>query len=270
MDGVEEHHDFAVCRDGTFQKAIEGIRLAVDRGFRVTTNTTLFDGADPNAIREFFDQMMDLGVEGMMVSPGYAYDKAPDQKSFLKRQKTHELFQMVLSNRRDGRNRWRFNQSALFLEYLMGKRSFECTPWGNPTFNLFGWQKPCYLLNEGYVDTFAELMEETEWERYGRASGNAKCQNCMVHCGHEPTAVDYTFSGVPGLWATVKAMVFSTYANPQAKRALKEESKKLHGPRAHLVQLGLATDVASTATAVVAEGVAEGAAVCSGSSSSGR
>ena len=274
MDGVEEHHDFAVCRDGTFQKAIEGIRLAVDRGFRVTTNTTLFDGADPNAIREFFDQMMDLGVEGMMVSPGYAYDKAPDQKSFLKRQKTHELFQMVLSNRRDGRNRWRFNQSALFLEFLMGKRSFECTPWGNPTFNMFGWQKPCYLLNEGYVDTFAELMEETEWERYGRASGNSKCQNCMVHCGHEPTAVDYTFSGVPGLWATVKAMVFSTYANPQAKRALKEEAKKLHGPRAHLVQLGLATDVTSTATegvaAGVAAGVSEGAAVCSGSSSSGR
>lgn len=186
-------------------------------------------------------------------------------KSFLKRQKTHELFQMVLSNRRDGRNRWRFNQSALFLEFLMGKRSFECTPWGNPTFNLFGWQKPCYLLNEGYVDTFAELMEETEWERYGRASGNAKCQNCMVHCGHEPTAVDYILRS-SGLWATVKAMVFSTYANPQAKRALKEEAKKLHGPRAHLVQLGLATDVAPSAL----EGVAEGAAVCSGSSSSGR
>lgn len=246
MDGTEEHHDFAVCREGTFQRALEGIRLAVKMGFRVTTNTTLFDGADPNAVREFFDQMMDLGVEGMMVSPGYAYDKAPDQKSFLKRQKTHELFEMVLSNRKDGRRRWRFNQSALFLEYLMGKRSFECTPWGNPTYNLFGWQKPCYLLNEGYVDTFAELMELTKWSDYGRASGNPKCQNCMVHCGHEPTAVDYTFSSFGGMLATIKAMVFSTYASPAAKAKLAQEAGKLHGPRAHLIQLGLAKDLGNS------------------------
>ncbi|MSR28290.1 MAG: adenosyl-hopene transferase HpnH [Phycisphaerales bacterium] len=238
MDGIEEHHDFAVCREGTFQKAVAGITLAVKRGFRVTTNTTLFEGADPVAVREFFDQMMDLGVEGMMVSPGYAYDKAPDQKSFLRRQKTHELFEMVLSNRNEGRRRWRFNQSALFLEFLMGKRSFECTPWGNPTYNLFGWQKPCYLLNEGYFDTFKELMDLTPWEQYGLASGNSKCQNCMVHCGHEPTAVDYTFSGVGGLVATIRAMIFSTYASPRAKDALRESAKVAHGPRAHLVQLG--------------------------------
>ncbi|MSR69849.1 MAG: adenosyl-hopene transferase HpnH [Phycisphaerales bacterium] len=248
MDGIEEHHDFAVCRDGTFQKAVDGIRLAVARGFRVTTNTTLFEGADPNSVREFFDQMMDLGVEGMMVSPGYAYDKAPDQKSFLKRANTHDLFEMVLSNRKEGRNKWRFNQSALFLEFLMGKRSFECTPWGNPTFNIFGWQKPCYLLNEGYVDTFAELMGDTKWAEYGRASGNAKCQNCMVHCGYEPTAVDYTFSGLPGLFATVKAMVFSAYPSARARRRLAEESGKLHGPRAHLVQLGLAVDLNAAAS----------------------
>ena len=246
MDGIEEHHDFAVCRDGTFQKAIEGIRLAVSRGFRVTTNTTLFEGADPNAVREFFDQMMDLGVEGMMVSPGYAYDKAPDQKSFLKRANTHDLFEMVLSNRKGGRNKWRFNQSALFLEFLMGKRSFECTPWGNPTFNIFGWQKPCYLLSEGYVDTFEELMSDTKWSAYGRASGNAKCQNCMVHCGYEPTAVDYTFSGIPGLFATVKAMVFSEYRSERAKVRLAEEKGKLHGPAGHLVQLGLAVDLSAT------------------------
>ena len=246
MDGVEEHHDFAVCREGTFRKAIEGIRLAVSRGFRVTTNTTLFEGADPNAVREFFDQMMDLGVEGMMVSPGYAYDKAPDQSSFLKRSHTHDLFEMVLSNRSDGRKKWRFNQSALFLEFLMGKRSFECTPWGNPTFNIFGWQKPCYLLNEGYVDTFAELMSDTVWANYGRASGNSKCQNCMVHCGYEPTAVDYTFSGLPGLFATVKAMVFSDYPSERARRRLKEEQGKVHGPRAHLMQVGLGSDLAVT------------------------
>ena len=243
MDGQEENHDFAVCREGTYQKAIAGIRLAVERGFRVTTNTTLFDGADPNSVRAFFDEMMDLGVEGMMVSPGYAYDKAPDQTGFLKRKNTHELFEMILSNRKDGRRRWRFNQSALFLEFLMGKRDFECTPWGNPTYNIFGWQKPCYLLQEGYVDTFQELMRDTPWERYGRASGNPKCQNCMVHCGYEPSAVDYTFSGFPGLWATVKAMVFSTYANPRAKRRLEEEKSKPHGPMQHLVQLGLAKDL---------------------------
>jgi hopanoid biosynthesis associated radical SAM protein HpnH len=243
MDGQEENHDFAVCREGTYQKAIAGIRLAVERGFRVTTNTTLFDGADPNSVRAFFDEMMDLGVEGMMVSPGYAYDKAPDQTGFLKRQSTHELFEMILSNRKDGRRAWRFNQSALFLEFLMGKRDFECTPWGNPTYNIFGWQKPCYLLQEGYVDTFEELMRDTQWERYGRASGNPKCQNCMVHCGYEPSAVDYTFSGVPGLWATVKAMVFNTYANPRAKRRLEEEKSKPHGPMQHLVQLGLAKDL---------------------------
>jgi hopanoid biosynthesis associated radical SAM protein HpnH len=194
-------------------------------------------------VRQFFDEMMDLGVEGMMVSPGYAYDKAPDQKSFLKRQKTNELFEMVLSNRRDGRRRWRFNQSPLFLEYLMGRRSFECTPWGNPTFNIFGWQKPCYLLNEGTADSFRELMEDTKWEQYGRASGNPKCQNCMVHCGHEPSAVDYTFAGLPGIFATVKAMLFDTYANPAARNRLREEATKPHGPRAHLVQLGFAQDV---------------------------
>ena len=243
MDGQEETHDFAVCREGTYQKAIAGIRRAVERGFRVTTNTTLFDGADPNSVRAFFDEMMDLGVEGMMVSPGYAYDKAPDQTGFLKLKNTHELFEMILSNRKDGRRRWRFNQSALFLEFLMGKRDFECTPWGNPTYNIFGWQKPCYLLQEGYVDTFEELMRDTQWERYGRASGNPKCQNCMVHCGYEPSAVDYTFSGFPGLWATVKAMVFSTYANPRAKRRLEEEKSKPHGPMQHLVQLGLAKDL---------------------------
>jgi hopanoid biosynthesis associated radical SAM protein HpnH len=232
MDGQEAHHDFAVCREGTYQEAIEGIRLAVERGFRVTTNTTLFDGADPNSVRLFFDEMMDLGVEGMMVSPGYAYPKAPDQKSFLsERGKTNELFEMILSNRK---KRWVFNQSPLFLEFLMGEREYECTPWGNPTYNIFGWQKPCYLLQDGYVDTFKELMEETPWENYGRASGNTACQQCMVHCGYEPTAVDHTFSSFGGIWGTVKAMVFNAYANPRAAKRLKEEAKKPHGPLAHL------------------------------------
>jgi hopanoid biosynthesis associated radical SAM protein HpnH len=234
MDGQEEHHDFAVCREGTYKTAVEAIRYAVSKGFRVTTNTTLFQGADPNSVRAFMDEMMALGVEGCMLSPGYAYPKAPDQKSFMtERSNTIEFFKMVLSNRKKS---WKFNASPLFLEYLMGKRDFECTPWGLPTYCIFGWQKPCYLLQDGYVDTFKELIEETEWERYGRASGNRACQQCMVHCGYEPTAVDHTFSGVGGLLATIKAMAFPLYKDDEAAARLAEEAKKPHGP---MVQLGI-------------------------------
>lgn len=234
MDGLEEHHDFAVCREGTYKTALEGIRLAVKMGFRVTTNTTLFDGADPNAVRSFFDEMMALGVEGMMVSPGYAYPKAPDQKSFMQeRKRTNDFFRMLLSNRKQG---WRFNQSPLFLEFLMGKRTYECSPWGMPTFNIFGWQKPCYLLQDGYVETFKELIDTTEWERYGRASGNKSCQQCMVHCGYETPAVNHTFSSIGGLIATVKAMLASNYVDQDAAARLAEEAKRPHGP---LVQLGI-------------------------------
>lgn len=248
MDGQQEHHDFAVCREGTYDKAVAAIGQAVEEGFRVTTNTTLFEGADPNSVRAFFDEMMDLGVEGMMVSPGYAYEKAPDQQNFLKRQETNALFEMILSNRS---KRWRFNQSPLFLEFLMGSRGreYECTPWGNPTYNIFGWQQPCYLLQEGYVDTFDELINDTQWDEYGRASGNPHCQQCMVHCGYEPTAVNHTFSSFGGLWGTIKAMVFNRYANPAAKRRLDEEAKKPHGPLARLVELGLADDVKDKAGA---------------------
>ena len=236
MDGLEEHHDFAVCREGTFKTALEGIRLAVQKGFRVTTNTTLFDGADPNAVRAFFDEMMALGVEGMMVSPGYAYPKAPDQKGFLQeRKKTTDLFRMIFSNRK---KHWKFNQSPMFIEFLMGKRDFECTPWGMPTYNIFGWQKPCYLLQDGYVDTFKELIDTTPWQNYGRASGNKDCQQCMVHCGYETTANDYTFGSLRGMWDTVKAMTASSYVDPDAAAALAVEAKKPHGP---LVQLGIET-----------------------------
>ena len=240
MDGQEENHDFAVCREGTYKKAVDGIRLAVKMGFRVTTNTTLFEGADPNSVREFFDEMMALGVEGMMISPGYAYDKAPDQSGFLKRKETNELFEMILSNRKKG---WKFNQSPLFLEFLMGKRTYECTPWGMPAYNVFGWQKPCYLLQEGYADTFQELIDETDWTNYGHESGNAKCANCMVHSGYEATAVDHTFSGFKGIWGNIKAIVFNSYANPSAGKKLQAESTKPHGPMKHLVQLGLAQDI---------------------------
>jgi hopanoid biosynthesis associated radical SAM protein HpnH len=147
-------------------------------------------------VREFFDAMMDLDVEGMMVSPGYNYEKAPDQDSFLERERTKEFFSHVLV---DKKKRWRFNQSPLFLQFLMGKRDFECTPWGNPLYTIFGWQRPCYLLQDGYAATFRELMEETPWEEYGRASGNHQCQDCMVHCGYEPSAINATFTTWRGL-----------------------------------------------------------------------
>ncbi len=204
MDGLREEHDEAVCRDGVYDKAVEGIKAALGRGFRVTTNTTLFDGANPLRMREFFDEMMTLGVEGMMLSPGYSYSKAPDQEHFLRRGKTHDVFSRMLST---PKKHWKFNQSPLFLQFLMGKRDYECTPWGNPTFNMFGWQRPCYLLQEGYAESFQDLMENTRWENYGRKSGNEKCQDCMVHCGYEATAVDDTFSNWKGFKDTLVATV---------------------------------------------------------------
>ncbi|HYG76332.1 MAG TPA: adenosyl-hopene transferase HpnH [Planctomycetota bacterium] len=202
MDGPRKEHDFAVCKEGTYDIAVSAIKAAVKGGFRVTTNTTLFDGTDPEHIRQFFDDMMALGVEGMMLSPGYSYQKAPDQEHFLQKQKTRKLFQEILRERKKG---WKFNLSPLFLEFLQGNVDFECTPWGNPTYNIFGWQKPCYLLQEGYVQTFKELMEQTKWEDYGHKSGNEKCKDCMVHCGYEPTAVDETFGSLKGFVRTAKA-----------------------------------------------------------------
>jgi hopanoid biosynthesis associated radical SAM protein HpnH len=213
MDGEREHHDFAVCREGTYETATEGIRMALDRGFRVTTNTTLFEGADPQSVRQFFDDMMDVGVEGMMLSPGYTYDKAPDQEHFLSKKKTRNLFRQILSNRSE---KWRFNLSPLFLEFLMGKREYKCTPWGMPTYNIFGWQKPCYLMQDGYADSFGELLRDTDWSRYGTESGNPKCANCMVHSGYEASAVNDTFSSVGGFFATVRATLFNKYKDPDA------------------------------------------------------
>jgi hopanoid biosynthesis associated radical SAM protein HpnH len=204
LDGPKDEHDFAVCREGTYEKAVAAIKVAVAQGYRVTTNSTLFDGVEPAAMRRFFDETMALGVEGMMISPGYSYQKAPDQEHFLRREKTFTLFRSMLKDRKRS---WKFNQSPLFLEFLQGKVHYECTPWGNPTYNVFGWQKPCYLLQEGYVDTFKELLDETTWENYGKASGNEKCADCMVHCGHEASAVNDTFTSVKGFARTVRATI---------------------------------------------------------------
>lgn len=225
VDGQREHHDFSVCREGGYELAIDGIKEALKGGFRVTTNTTLFDGADPKSVRSFFDEMMELGVEGMMLSPGYSYDKAPDQKHFLGRARTRRLFRAMLSNRKSS---WKFNQSMLFLEFLMGKRDFKCTPWGMPTYSIFGWQKPCYLLQDGYADTFTELMETTVWANYGTESGNPQCANCMVHSGYEASGVDHTFSSLRGLWATAKATLFTKNADPEALLLLNEPVKPVH------------------------------------------
>jgi len=219
LDGQKEEHDFAVCREGGYEIAVDAIREAVKRGFRVTTNTTLFDGTDPKSVRAFFDDMMELGIEGMMLSPGYSYEKAPDQQHFLGRARTRRLFRAILSNREKN---WRFNLSPLFMEFLMGKRTYACTPWGMPTYNIFGWQKPCYLLQDGYADTFDQLIRETAWESYGTESGNPHCANCMVHSGYEASAVNDTFGSLNGFVATAKATLFHRYRDEGALRLLDE------------------------------------------------
>jgi hopanoid biosynthesis associated radical SAM protein HpnH len=203
LDGLEPEHDAAVCREGTWRVARRAIQAALARGFRVTTNSTFFSDADPERVRAFFDDTMALGVEGMMVSPGYGYDKAPDQQHFLERERTHELFRRILR----GRWRWRFNQSPLFLEFLAGARDYDCTPWGNPSYGVFGWSRPCYLMQDGYARSFAELVDETRWQDYGPKSGNPKCRNCMVHSGFEPSAVDHAFSSPRGMLAMLRASV---------------------------------------------------------------
>jgi hopanoid biosynthesis associated radical SAM protein HpnH len=225
LDGQREEHDLAVCREGGYDIAVDAVKEALRRGFRVTTNTTLFDGASPKSVRAFFDEMMDLGVEGMMLSPGYSYDKAPDQKHFLGRARTRRMFRAILSNRKKN---WQFNLSPLFLEFLMGKRTYPCTPWGMPTYNIFGWQKPCYLLQDGYAETFAELLSTTEWSNYGTESGNPACANCMVHSGYEASAVNATFSSLSGFLATVKGTLFPHYRDAEALRMLEEPQAAVH------------------------------------------
>ena len=186
LDGDREMHDASVCQDGVYDRAVEAIRKAKARGFRVSINCTVFDGAKPERLAAFFDQVMAMGVDGIMTAPGYAYERAPDQAHFLNRQKTKQLFRDTF---RLGRGRrWKFTQSPLFLNFLAGNETYHCTPWGKPLRNVFGWQKPCYLLGEGYAKTFKELMEDTAWERYG--TGNyEKCADCMVHSGYESSAV---------------------------------------------------------------------------------
>ncbi|MGE0484789.1 MAG: adenosyl-hopene transferase HpnH [Gammaproteobacteria bacterium] len=192
LDGNRDRHDASVCRDGVYEKCVEVIAKALGRGFRVTVNCTLFQGESSEEVAQFMDDMMALGVEGVTISPGYWYERAPRQDVFLKRLGAKRLFRGLFEL---GRGRkWRFNQSSLYLDFLAGNQTYHCTPWGNPTRNVFGWQKPCYLLvGEGYAPTFKSLIEDTAWDRYGTGV-NPKCADCMVHSGYEATAVNDTFA----------------------------------------------------------------------------
>ena len=192
LDGDKEMHDKSVCQRGVYDKAVSAIAKAKAMGFRVNINCTFFNNADPTSIARFFDSVTEMGIDGITMSPGYAYERAPDQKHFLNRRTTKEIFRDVFrkskAGKQEGKKAWPFYQSGLFLDFLAGNQTYKCTPWGNPTLTVFGWQKPCYLLGEGYAATFKELMEDTNWDSYG-VGNYEKCADCMVHSGFEATAV---------------------------------------------------------------------------------
>lgn len=194
LDGDRERHDESVCREGVFDKAVKAIKTAKSRGFRVNINCTLYAGEDPKRIADFFDYVTELGVDGITVSPGYSYEHAPRQDVFMGRTQSKQLFRDVFKQSQQRKAKWPISHSTLFLDFLAGNQSYQCTPWSNPTYNIFGWQKPCYLLvDEGYAKTFKELIEETPWEQYG-VGRNPKCDNCMAHCGYEGTAINDMFA----------------------------------------------------------------------------
>jgi hopanoid biosynthesis associated radical SAM protein HpnH len=188
LDGIAARHDASVQRPGVYRAAVEAIRAAKRRGFRVTTNSTIFVGHDPADLQRFFDDVTALGVDAMTISPGYSYERAPVQDKFLHREQTRQLFRQALAPA--SRRGWRFNHSPMYLDFLQGLREYQCTPWGSPNYSVLGWQRPCYLFSEGgYARTFRELMETTDWDRYGTGR-HPKCADCLVHCGYEPSAVE--------------------------------------------------------------------------------
>jgi len=203
LDGNKERHDNSVCQEGVFDIAVDAIKLALEKGFRVTINCTLFQGETPEEVAEFLDHAMELGVEGVTIAPGFSYEHAPQQDVFIKGRDVKELFRGIFSLGK--KRKWKLNHSSLYLDYLAGNQNYDCTPWGNPTRNVFGWQKPCYLLSdEGFASSFQELLDETPWEKYG-TSKNPKCANCMAHCGYEATAVEDTLAHpLKALWATIR------------------------------------------------------------------
>ncbi|MEW2506741.1 adenosyl-hopene transferase HpnH [Amycolatopsis sp. CA-161197] len=193
IDGLEQRHDASVRKEGGFAAAVEAIKLAKEKGFRVMTNTTFFDGDTAEDVVDVLNYLNDLGVDNMQISPAYAYEKAPDQEHWLGVQQTRELFTKAFGG--GNRKRWRLNHSPVFLDFLEGKRDLECTPWGIPSYSLLGWQRPCYLLDDGYAKTYKELIEETDWDAFGRGK-DPRCDNCMAHCGYEPTAVIATLGSL--------------------------------------------------------------------------
>jgi hopanoid biosynthesis associated radical SAM protein HpnH len=205
LDGNRRRHDESVCQEGVFDKVVEAIALARARGFRVTVNCTLFNSAEPDEVAAFFDAAMQLGIEGITVSPGYSYQHAPRQDVFLDRNLSKRLFREIFKRERRPGRRWSFNHSSLFLDFLAGNQAYQCTPWSNPTYNIFGWQRPCYLLSdEGRADSYRSLMQDTEWGRYG-VGRNPRCDNCMAHCGYEGTAVADAFAHpLKALMATLR------------------------------------------------------------------
>jgi hopanoid biosynthesis associated radical SAM protein HpnH len=203
LDGDREMHDKSVCQKGVYDRAVAALKLAKQRGFRTNINCTLFSDADPERVARFFDEVKALGCDGITVSPGYAYERAPDQKHFLNRRRTKDLFRGIFQRGRGGKA-WPLFQSSLFLDFLAGNQTYACTPWGNPTRTVFGWQRPCYLLGEGYARTFKELMETTDWDRYG-VGNYEKCADCMVHSGFEATAVA---DSIRSPWKLAKLALF--------------------------------------------------------------
>ncbi|SDF09527.1 adenosyl-hopene transferase HpnH [Pseudonocardia oroxyli] len=194
IDGLRERHDESVSKEGVFDQAVEAIRMAKEAGFRVNTNTTFFDTDTPQDVIDVLDYLNDeLGVDLMQISPGYAYEKAPDQEHFLGVQQTRELFKKAFGDGR--RKKWRLNHSPVFLDFLEGRVDLDCTAWAIPSYSLLGWQKPCYLLDDGHVKTYRELVEGTDWEAYGRGK-DERCANCMAHCGYEPSAVMATMGSL--------------------------------------------------------------------------
>ncbi len=203
LDGLKDHHDKSVCQTGVYDRAISAIKAAQAKGFQVNANATIFDGHSPEDIAKFLDMTTEMGVN-VSISPGFMYERAPDQESFLSRRKTKQLFREVFKHGKG--KKWKLSHSTLFLDFLAGNQEYMCTPWGMPTRNVFGWQKPCYLLGEGYVSTYKELIETTDWEIYGTGRYE-KCANCMAHCGFEPTAaLDATANPLKALAVAIRGV----------------------------------------------------------------
>lgn len=224
LDGLEQRHDESVCRKGVFKRTIEAIEEALVRGFRVNVNCTLFAGEDPIEVADFFDYCTQLGVEGITISPGYSYEHAPKQDVFLSKKQSKQLFRDVFTEQKRRKAKWPICHSSLYLDFLAGNQQYQCTPWSNPTYNVFGWQKPCYLLvDEGYEQSFADLMNNTDWDNYG-AGKNKKCNNCMAHCGYEGTAViDAIYHPLKALFVAIRGPKVHGDMAPELPILYKEE-----------------------------------------------